>query len=63
MQYQYWMCHYSYLKNNKAATFKYCIVRLIVSRPHTNYTVTNKANITINSLAPSIRYTCHTVQC
>lgn len=45
------------------ATFKYCIIRLIVSRPHINYTVNNKANITINPLAPKIRYICHTEQC
>ena len=45
------------------ATFKYHITRLIVSRLHINYTFNNKANITINPLAPNIRYTCHTDHC
>jgi hypothetical protein len=45
------------------ATFKYCIVRLVVSRLHINYTINNKAYITINPLAPNIRYTCQTEQC
>lgn len=43
------------------ATFKYCIITLIVSRLHIDYTSNNKANITINPLAPNIRYTCHAV--
>ena len=35
------------------ATYKYRVIRLIVSRLHINYTIKNKANITINPLAPT----------